>query len=209
MADKKVPIQSASKKEEVPAQVGSEKEEVPAQDGKKKRTRRQVTKETVDAGFKTIHDELTKEIEASKAQKVRGGRVRFLTSIRKKIHTLHHDYLTVQRCRPKRVHTGESGFMKPVILDQKLLTFLGWEGGRSYKRNDVTKAVCKYIKDHNLQYTEDRRRFVPDASLEGLGITPTTDAEGVKWFPYYLSLQKYLNMFYSKPEEESKTTETS
>jgi chromatin remodeling complex protein RSC6 len=163
-----------------------QEEVVPVAGEKKKRTRRPVTKETVDAGFKAIYEELTKEIETSKSQKVRGGRVRFLTSIRKKIHQLHHDYLTVQRCRPKRVHTGESGFMRPVILDEKLLKFLCWEGGRSYKRNDVTKAVCKYIKDKKLQYTEDRRRFVPDDSLEGLGICATTEADGTKCYPYYL-----------------------
>jgi chromatin remodeling complex protein RSC6 len=184
-----------------PPQV-SEPISTPAQSQeKKKRIRRQVTKETVDAGFKNIHDLLSKEIESSKTQKTRTGRTRFLTSIRKMLHILHNDYLRVQRCRPKRVHTGESGFMKPVLLDDKLLTFLGWEGGRAYKRNDVTKAVCEYIKVHELQYTEDRRRFVPDKALEDLGIVPKTEADGTKTFPYYLSLQKYLNAFYTKPEK--------
>lgn len=167
----------------------------------KKRVRRQVTKETVDSGFKNIHDLLSKEIETSKIQKTRSGRVRFLTSIRKSIHILHNDYLRVQRCRPKRVHTGESGFMKPVLLDERLLSFLCWEKGCTYKRNDVTKAVCKYIKDHNLQYPEDRRRFVPDVALETLGIVPKVLPDGSKEHPFYLSLQKYLNAFYTKPEK--------
>ena len=63
------------------------------------------------------------------------------------------------------------------------------------------RLYANILRYHNLQYTEDRQRFVPDKSLEDLGIVPTTNADGVVEFPYYLSLQKYLNLFYSKPEE--------
>ena len=90
---------------------------------KKTRVRRQVTKETIDTNFTVIIDLITNEINTLKEQQIKGGHIRFFASIRKKLRQLKNDYVRVQRCRPKRVYKSKSGFMKPVILDAKLLKF--------------------------------------------------------------------------------------
>ena len=64
---------------------------------------------------------------------------------------------------PKRA----SALQKPVKISDELCTFLGFEVGTEHSRQDVTKAVNKYIKDNNIQDPANRRFIKLDDSDAG------------------------------------------
>ncbi len=62
-----------------------------------------------------------------------------------------------------------SGFKRPVGLSEALVEFTGWEKERHLKsRIDVTRHICKYVKDNNLQNPTDRRHIIADDRLAKL-----------------------------------------
>ena len=63
-------------------------------------------------------------------------------------------------------------------------------------RTDVTKAIGKYIKDHGLQNTENKRKFTPDSKLSKL-FGPLQAKHKEKGFEYF-NLQTYLAPHFPK-----------
>ena len=59
-------------------------------------------------------------------------------------------------------------------------------------RTEVTKYLTKYIKEHNLQDEANRRKILPDNSLQKL-LNVGTDDEVT-----YFNLQKYMKVHFPK-----------
>lgn len=72
--------------------------------------------------------------------------------------------------KAKKVSTGnkKSGFMKPVKISNKMADFAGWNRDDLRSRVDVTKYLCAYIKEHNLQNPENKKYINPDGKLADL-----------------------------------------
>lgn len=51
----------------------------------------------------------------------------------------------------------DTGFARPTKISNQLATFLGIPEGVLIARPDVTKGITKYVKDHDLQKTENKR----------------------------------------------------
>ena len=60
------------------------------------------------------------------------------------------------------------GFAEPFYIDPKLSNFLGSPIGDKFARIDVTKLICNYVKDNNLQNPNNRREIIPDEKLTKL-----------------------------------------
>ena len=85
-----------------------------------------------------------------------------------------------------------SGLQMPVTLSDEMARFIGCDPSSRKSRIEVTKDVCKYIKDHSLQNPENRREIVPDKSLsELLRYDPSKLAPGEKKLDYG-TLQTYM-----------------
>ena len=61
-----------------------------------------------------------------------------------------------------------SGFAKPTRLSNELCDFLKISHDTMMARTEVTRRLNDYIKAHNLQDKDDRRRILPDAALESI-----------------------------------------
>ncbi len=61
-----------------------------------------------------------------------------------------------------------SGFMKPVFISNSLCDFLGRDYGTKLSRVEVTKEICGYIKEKDLQDPLNRRIIIPDMRLATL-----------------------------------------
>jgi upstream activation factor subunit UAF30 len=138
-----------------------------------RKKRRVVNRETVLAGFDDIltllEEEVTRRRERSdKKEKSKG--VKFLRTLGKKIKTLRNDSARVMKQKPrtKRQTNNSSGFMKPVQISQEMSDFTGWDPDTLRSRVDVTKYICKYIKENDLQNPEDRRQILADKPLARL-----------------------------------------
>ena len=88
-----------------------------------------------------------------------------------------------------------SGFAKPTDISPELCKFLGKPNGTQVARTEVTKYLTNYIKDHELQDKNNRRKIVPDKQLARLLKVTKTDEIT------YFNLQKYM-----KPHFASKST---
>lgn len=186
----------ASKKEEsvpvsVPVSVPASAVDASADESSSTRKRHQVTREEVDASFDALIEMIDKEVEAMRSdEKIKKG-VRFLRSVAKQVRKLKTDSARVssKRVRRQTNRSTNSGFMKPVPISKEMQKFTGIES-KLVSRVEVTKAICTYVKDNNLQLQTDRRQFTPDEKLAKLLGTsaPLT----------YYDLQKYIQHHFVK-----------
>lgn len=69
--------------------------------------------------------------------------------------------------KTKRNNTN-SGFKKPVKISKELIKFTKWPKNELKSRIQVTKFLCNYIKENDLQNPDDRRFILPDEPLTKL-----------------------------------------
>ena len=58
--------------------------------------------------------------------------------------------------------------MKPVKISKEMTDFTGWAPDELKSRVDVTKYICGYIREKDLQNPKDRRQIQPDTKLQAL-----------------------------------------
>ena len=128
------------------------------------------------------------------------GGIKFLRSVNKNVKTLRTKAIRLMKQKPVKVkrinerNNKNSGFLKPVSISKELSTFAGWGADELHSRVDVTKFVCNYIKENNLQNPNDRRQITPDAKLKKLLNYNSKNHEPLK----YYTLQTYLKKHFTK-----------
>ena len=73
--------------------------------------------------------------------------------------------------RNKKVATGNrqpSGFVKPSVISEELIQFLGKEAGTMMSRVEVSKGINAYITANNLKDATSGRQINPDVNLATL-----------------------------------------
>ena len=86
-----------------------------------------------------------------------------------------------------------SGFAKPALISTALCTFLNKPKGTEMARTEVTKFLTTYIKEHNLQDPENKRRILPDKKLGKLLNAGSNEVT-------YFNLQKYMKVHFPNKE---------
>ena len=199
---------SKSKRTKAPEPVTTPVEEVvveetPAVIETPVKKRRVVDRDSVLNDFDTLVASLDSEIEAVRAasQQTRISGVKFLRSLNKQLKQLKKD--TARAMKQRRRNTNKpkntsSGFMKPVQISREMADFTGWAPEELKSRVDVTKYICNYIREKDLQNPADRREIQPDTKLQSLlGLTKS----GLKKEPLtYYSLQKKIQPHFVRPE---------
>ena len=127
--------------------------------------------------------------------------IKFLRTLNKKIKTLRAQSSRVIKQRNTNKTTTRntsSGFLKPVKISKEMAKFTGWDQSELKSRVAVTKYICDYIKENNLQNPSDRRQILPDAKLQKLlKFDPKNSKEDLT----YYKIQTYI-----KPHFMSETT---
>jgi upstream activation factor subunit UAF30 len=170
-SDKKKKSKTTTPAPEVSTETVSEAVTETSADGK--RQRRVVTKESVLEDFDQFLQEVEAEIAALRepdAKKNKNTGARFARLVSKRVKGLRADANRVMRNRKQsnRPKNTSSGFMKPVQISSEMSKFTGWEPDVPRSRVDVTKFLCEYIKEKDLQNPEDRRIIRPDNTLNAL-----------------------------------------
>ena len=148
------------------------------------------TIETIESEFSSIVDRLQqlKTIQAS------------ITSDLKNLHKTVHRHIKEggkknKRKRvddPNRPKRSPSGFAKPSLISTQLCQFLNKPEGTEMARTEVTKFLTQYIKDNQLQDESNRRKIIPNKSLQTLLNVTSTDEVT------YFNLQKYMKVHFPK-----------
>lgn len=160
------------------------------------RKRRVVTRDDVEKSFDDLIKQLEEEIESVRQNddKNKSKGVRFIRGVLKQVRQLRTDSLRVASKKNRRQssngNSGNSGFMKPVKISADMQKFTGLKEDQLVSRVDVTKSICNYVKEHNLQNQANRREFTPDQKLAKLlGTTsPVT----------YYALQQHIQPHFIK-----------
>ena len=178
-------------------------EDVVVEEDKK---RKKVSKESLVEDFNLIAVKLDEEIlkfeEKKKSDKSKVVGIQFLKQLRKLHKNLLRDSIKLLKIKKlNRVVNENSGFKKPVRVSEDLCKFFSWDSSQLYSRTDVTRAVCKYIREFNLQDPENKRIIKPDTKLTALlSYDPKTmpiNVETNQPSPlYYYYLQKLLTQHF-------------
>ena len=86
------------------------------------------------------------------------------------------------------------GFLKPVLISSDMAKFTGWDPKTPTTRVQITRQLCQYIKDKNLQNPQDRREIIADDKLTKL---LKYDAEKDPPLTYY-RMQSYMKGHFLK-----------
>ena len=170
----------------------------PVEEPVKTRTRRVVTRETVQEGFATLVADIAAEVDKIKQENSTAKRgktgVRFLKHVATRLKTLAKDCNRVSKKKKTGTRTNtNSGFMKPVEISSEMRKFTGWDA-EPKSRVQVTKYICDYIKKNDLQNPADRREIRPNSQLKKLlrlKGKKGEDGSAEKPLTYY-TLQKHI-----------------
>ena len=116
-----------------------------------------------------IDNEITRIKAVPEKAKGKGTGIQFLRGLKKRTRLLENATNRVMKQKHKTPRkNNNSGFLKPVLISQEMANFTGWDKSKPVPRVDVTRYLCKYIKDNDLQNPSDRRQIVADKKLTEL-----------------------------------------
>ena len=135
---------------------------------KSERVRVAVTTESITKDLDTCVMNIEDEIVKMKQAKLTG--VKFLKCLNKNLKNIKFNFSRLSKKKPKTVrHVNvNAGFSKPVKISEKMSEFLGVDSSELVSRVFVTKFLCQYIKDNDLQNPVDKRQIIADPKLSEL-----------------------------------------
>ena len=140
------------------------------------------------------------EIAILRESKTKTKGIKFLRSLNKKLKTLktHSSRVIKQRnTSGKKSGNFNSGFLKPVQISTEMAKFTGWNVSVPKSRVDVTKYICNYIKENELQNPKDKRQILADSKLSKLlNYDPKKTIEPLT----YYRIQSYIKPHFIKSE---------
>lgn len=150
-----------------------------------------VDKVSVETDFDSLISDVQSEIETLRNGDGKTKGVQFLRSLNSRLKKLKKHSLKIAKGKKKKTEgtvNSNSGFLKAVDVSDEMSSFAGWEKGELHSRVDVTRFICQYIKDNDLQNAEDKRQIRPDAKLKKiLGMKPKDDTT----IPYF-AIQSHI-----------------
>lgn len=154
--------------------------------------RRVVNNEEIEKSFDELYNSLESELKSLREDKNHSVGIRCLRALARQVKNLKADCfrLLSRKVRKPSARNGNSGFMKSVKISADMAKFCNFKADQLVSRVDVTKAICNYVKEKNLQNPADRRQFTPDEKLATL--------LGVKEVITYYTLQKHIQKHFPK-----------
>lgn len=155
------PVVAAPTPVAAPAPVAeSVEEEVAA------KTRVVPTRESIMTDFSELLSLIDTEVARVRDSTEKNSGVKFLRGVSRRVKALHTASARVMKQKqPSARKNNNSGFLKPVPISADMAKFTGLPADQLHSRVEVTKYLCKYIKDHELQNPADKRQIVADVAL--------------------------------------------
>ena len=159
-----------------------------------------VTSESLVNNIQSMFDEYRKTVESNRKQEAE-----LTLKIKSNIKNVHKyiakekkelSKLTKKSKRkddPDKKKRDPTGFAKPSEMTPDLCKFLGVPNNTKMARTDVTKTICNYFKEKNLQNPANRREIKPDDKITKLLKLKKDDQLT------YFNLQKFIASHFIKP----------
>lgn len=175
----------------------TETKETPNDASEEKKTVRRtaVTLEDICLQLETMEKLILEEIEKRREATDKNGNrgIKFLRTLNKNVKQVHQKVKRFKNKKNRVKRTGEtkSGFMMPMKISDEMCKFAGWTNNEPKSRVDVTKTLCAYIKEHDLQDPKDRRKIKPDEALAKL-LSYTPDSKPLTYFRLQQLIQPHF-----------------
>lgn len=169
----------------------------------KQRKKRMVpTRDSVLEEFDKLLDSLTTKITKLRESQEKIG-IRFLRGVYKKLRLIRsHTMSITKRKYNRKSNNKNSGFLKPKNIRDDFVAFAGWNPDEKYSRNDVTKFLCNYIAENNLQDKKDKRIILLKNDNKLANLLQYNQAEYDNMPLNYCRLQKCLGKFFIEEKKE-------
>lgn len=155
------------------------------------------TKASVLASFDEVIEFIDAEIQTIRSGDGKTKGVAAWRSVNSKLKKLKKQTARIAKGKKVRKEGNKnSGFLKPVDVSDEMSKFAGWGADELHSRVDVTKFICNYVKENDLQNPDDRRKIVPDAKLKKLFGLKKDDKEPIPYF----QIQKLLKGHFPAPK---------
>ena len=149
------------------------------------------TRESVLAEHSEILNLLEQEVARIRDGSDKTVGVKFLRSVIRRVKSAQNNSARVMKQKlPSARKNNNSGFLKPVKISQEMAKFTGLDPNGLHSRVDVTKYLCKYISERNLQDPNYRRHINPDNALSKLLGYDAKKADKPLTYPHIQSLLK-------------------
>ena len=164
------------------------------------------TRDIVLQSFDEIIKSIETEMEGLREGDTKNKGVKFLRTLNKRLKVLKNQSSRIikdKRVYAKKGTNNNSGFLKPVKISTEMAKFTGWDKDELKSRVDVTKFLCDYIRNNNLQNPKDKRQILADGKLQKLlKYDPKKETEPLTYF----KLQSSLKGHFIKPEAAAITS---
>jgi chromatin remodeling complex protein RSC6 len=148
--------------------------------------RRVPTRDSIIESFDELIKSIESEMEALREGDTKNKGIKFLKTMNKRLKILKNQSARIikqKRVSTKKSTNNNSGFLKPVKISTEMAKFTGWDKETLKSRVDVTKFLCTYIKDNNLQNPVDKRQILADGKLQKLlKYDPKKETEPLTYF---------------------------
>ena len=184
----------------VEEELVSEESPVVEDDTQRPDKRKAPTKELVLQSFDELVSSIEREMETLREGDSKNKGIKFLRTLNKRIKILKNQSSRIiksKRNPTQRNTNNNSGFLKPVKISAEMAKFTGWDKDELRSRVDVTKHLCQYIRENNLQNPKDKRQILADSKLQKLlRYDPKKETEPLT----YYKLQSQLKSHFVKDE---------
>jgi chromatin remodeling complex protein RSC6 len=118
-------------------------------------------------------------------------------SLLKYLTQLKNDTYKLMKLRKRRQdQEKQSGFMKPVGISEELKEFFNCGNNvneqPTYTRVYITKQLCNYIKQKDLQNPGDKRTIIPDDKLKRLFQIGDNEKEKLTYYSIQQRIQRHI-----------------
>lgn len=107
-----------------------------------------------------------------------------------------HDKARIKHER--RGNRRPSGFASPSKISDELCNFMGKPKNSMVARTEVTRYIIAYIKEHELQWAENKKIIRPDTKLKKL--LRVSGNDDVTFF----NIQRFMNVHFEKKTPKNK-----
>jgi len=163
--------------------------------------RKVITKESVIQSFEDLIKSIESEMDTLREGDAKNKGIKFIRTLNKRLKILKNQSSRIikqKRTSSKKNTNNNSGFLKPVKISTEMAKFTGWDKDELKSRVEVTKYLCQYIRDNNLQNPKDKRQILTDSKLQKLlRFDPKKETEPLTYF----RLQTQLKSHFLKPDE--------
>lgn len=174
-------------KEPVDEEDNSDHEDIPVE----KKTRQQILADSISASFDYLITTIGDELKSARSSNSKVVDVKFVRTMLKTIKDLHKQVDKIQPKKRAKRQGSSTGLNKPVKISSSLAKFTGFDEDELHSRLDVTRYICEYIKEHNLQNPENRSHIIPDQKLQKLlGYNPKESEKPLTYFGIQSCLKK-------------------